>query len=309
MNIESDCSELKETILKKDKISLIKLCANRTNIERQEIKKLYEKIYKIDLISAIENNFSGIYKHTFKSLFSSLIDYDCKSLKKAMKGLITNNETLIEIINTRSNSDLEEIIQKFKELNKEKDLIKKIENKSLGITKKILISILDSIINNNRSENINPNLNECESSARELYNLGEKKWESDSSIFINLFATKSPIEFIYISKFYHKISGHTILDVIEKEFSGDNKKLLKLLLYAKVSPCEYFAIKLNKIIKNIESNKNNKLLIRILITRKEIDLPIIKKYYKLLYKKQLIDDIKQEVEGEFKQFLIEMIGN
>ena len=68
-------------------------------------------------------------------------------------------------------------------------------------------------------------------------------------------------------------------------------------------------MKLNKIIKNIESNKNNKFLIRILITRKEIDLPIIKKYYKLLYKKQLIDDIKQEVEGEFKQFLIEMIGN
>ena len=163
MNIESDCSELKETILKKDKISLIKLCANRTNIERQEIKKLYEKIYKIDLILAIENNFSGIYKHTFKSLFLSLIDYDCKSLKNAMKGLITNNETLIEIISTRSNSELYEIIQKFKELNKEKDLIKKIENKSLGITKKILISILDSIINNNRSENINPKLKKCES--------------------------------------------------------------------------------------------------------------------------------------------------
>ena len=222
-----------------------------------------------------------------------------------MKGLIIDNETLIEIISTRSNSDLKEIIQRFNELNKEKDLIKYIENKTSGITKKILISILQSNINNNRSENINPNLIECESLARDLFTSGEKKWDSDSSVFINLFATKSPIEFIYISKFYHKLSGHTILDVIEKEFSGDNKKLLKMLLYTKVNPCEYFAKKLNKIIK---SNEKFKILIRIILTRKEIDLPIIKKYYKLLYKKELIDDIKEEVKGELKQFLIEIMS-
>jgi len=305
MNFVEDCSKLKEIILKKDKISIIKLCAFRTNIERQEMKKSYENIYKIDLISEIKNNFSGIFKYTFISLFSTLIDYDCKSLKHSMKGLIIDNETLIEIISTRSNSDLKEIIQRFNELNKEKDLIKYIENKTSGITKKILISILQSNINNNRSENINPNLIECESLARDLFTSGEKKWDSDSSVFINLFATKSPIEFIYISKFYHKLSGHTILDVIEKEFSGDNKKLLKMLLYTKVNPCEYFAKKLNKIIK---SNEKFKILIRILLTRKEIDLPIIKKYYKLLYKKELIDDIKEEVKGELKQFLIEIMS-
>jgi len=304
MNYEGDCSKLKETILKKDIISMIKLCAYQTNIERQEMKKFYENLYKIDLISEIKNNFSGIYKYTLISLFSTLIDYDCKSLKHSMKGLIVDNETLIEIISTRSNSNLKEIIQRFNELNNE-DLIKNIENKTSGITKKILISILQSNINNNRSENINPNLIECESSARDLFTSGEKKWDSDSSVFINLFTTKSPIEFIYISKFYHKLSGHTILDVIEKEFSGDNKKLLKLLLYTKVSPCEYFANKLNKIIK---SNENYKFLIRILITRKEIDLPIIKKYYKLLYKKEILDDIKEVVKGELKQFLIEIIS-
>ena len=304
MNYEGDCSKLKETILKKDIISMIKLCAYQTNIERQEMKKFYENLYKLDLISEIKNNFSGIYKYTLISLFSTLIDYDCKSLKHSMKGLIVDNETLIEIISTRSNSNLKEIIQRFNELNNE-DLIKNIENKTSGITKKILISILQSNINNNRSENINPNLIECESSARDLFTSGEKKWDSDSSVFINLFTTKSPIEFIYISKFYHKLSGHTILDVIEKEFSGDNKKLLKLLLYTKVSPCEYFANKLNKIIK---SNENYKFLIRILITRKEIDLPIIKKYYKLLYKKEILDDIKEEVKGELKQFLIEIIS-
>ncbi len=78
-------------------------------------KKFYENLYKIDLISKIKNNFSGNFKYIFISLFSTLIDYYCKSLNHSMKGLIIDNETLIEIISTRSNSHLKEIIQRFNE--------------------------------------------------------------------------------------------------------------------------------------------------------------------------------------------------
>ena len=44
------------------------------------------------------------------------------------------------------------------------------------------------------------------------------------------------MEFVLIAKSYHKLTGHTILQAIDNEFSGDTKKLLKAIVYAVISP-------------------------------------------------------------------------
>jgi annexin A7/11 len=184
-----------------------------------------------------------------------------------------------------------------------KELIKEVRSETSGAFKNLLTSLLMG----NRSENRNPNEAQCEQDAKDLYEAGEKKFGTDSSVFNKIFALRSPQELGVIARNYHKITGHTILKAIDNEFSGDTRKLLNAIVYASLSPSEYFATKVNKAIKGWGTN--DKMLIRVLVTRDEIDMPQIKQYYKQLYGKDMLDDIKSDTSGDYKKLLVELAGH
>ena len=65
----------------------------------------------------------------------------------------------------------------------------------------------------------------------------------------------SPMELAFISRFFHKMKGFTILQGIDNEYSGDTKKRLSQFIFVVLSPSEFFATKVNKGVK-----KTKKLL-------------------------------------------------
>ncbi len=114
-------------------------------------------------------------------------------------------------------------------------------------------------------------MNEFAAQAKELFDVGEAKWGTNSAVFNKIFTGCSPTEIAYIAREYHKISGDTILDGINKEFSRNTKKALRSIVYATISPSEYFATRVKDAIKGFGTNDH--LLIRVLVTRNEIDMP------------------------------------
>ena len=153
-----------------------------------------------------------------------------------------------------------------------------------------------------RGTNTNPDKDECQKIAQNLYNVGQKKLGIDEPVFNKIFALSSPQELIVISREYHKLTGHLLTKAIEQEFSGDIKKLLQTVLYVLISPSEYFATRIHSAVEGIGSNE--KLLTRILVTRAELDLMKIKQYYPILYGKEMIEDIKDNVSGDYKSLLL-----
>ena len=109
-----------------------------------------------------------------------------------------------------------------------------------------------------------------------------------------------------IAREYHRKYNKTLMQVIDSEFSGDIKKLLKTVLYANISPSEYFATRINEAVKGLGTNE--KILNRVIVTRNEIDIPIIKQYYKLLYGKDMVEDIKSDVSGDYRNLLIALLN-
>ena len=162
--------------------------------------------------------------------------------------------------------------------------------------------MLVSLLQCKRSTNKNPDREECAKIAQELFNAGEKRLGTDEPVFNKIFALSSPHELIMISREYHKIAGNLLTKAIDKEFSGDIKKLLKTVLYVLISPSEYFSSRIHEAVDGLGTNE--KILTRILVTRAEIDLLKIKQYYKVLYGKDMIEDIKDDVSGDYKQLLI-----
>ena len=50
------------------------------------------------------------------------------------------------------------------------------------------------------------------------------------------------------------------------------------------------------------------MLIRVLVSRSEIDLPQIKQYYKQLYGKDMVDDVKGDISGEYQNLMFQLIN-
>ena len=270
-----------------DEAALIKICANRTNAQRQRIKHDYKALYGRDLIADLKSELHGKFEDAMIALFTEPIEYDCDELRGAMKGAGTNEDTLIEIIASRSKSQIMAIKQKYKE-KFNRDLEEDVKKETSGTLRHLLISLLQG---SRREAPANPN--QMAAVAQEIYKAGEAKLGTDESVFNKYFCTLSPHELACMAQQYHKLTGHTILQAIDKEFHGDSKKALRTIVYATLSPSEYFATRVNDAIKGWGTKDH--LLIRILITRDEIDMPQIKQYYKQLYGKDMVQAVKSDI--------------
>jgi len=285
-----------------DEATLIKVIANRTGRQRQQIKAQYKATYGRDLIEDIKKECHGKLEEAFIALFKDPVEYDVDALREGMKGLGTNEDTLIEIIASRSPQQLLAIKNLYKQ-KYNRDLEDDIKKETHGTLEHILITLLQG----KRSVNTYPDQNACAAIAKEILNAGEAKLGTDESVFNKYFGSLSPYELCCVAQHYHKLTGHTILEAIEKEFVGDSKKAFKSIVYATLSPSEYFATRVNDALKGLGTKDH--LLMRVLITRDEIDMPQIKQYYKQLYGKDMVEAIKSEISGDYEKLMVELCAH
>ena len=284
-----------------DKKAIIDITVNRNNAQRLQIREAYKASYGRDLMKDFKSELHNHLEDAVLALYTDPIEYDADELRAAMKGLGTNEDTLIEIIASRPPHVLKAIIAKFKE-KFNRDLEKDVKSETSGTLRKLLIALLQC----GRGTNTNPNQAQCAEIAQEIYKAGEKKLGTDESVFNKYFCTLSPHELAAVSREYHKLSGHTILQAIDKEFHGDSKKTLRTIVYATLSPSEYFATRVNDAVKGLGTKDH--LLIRVLVSRSEIDMPQIKQYYKQLYGKDMVADIKGDISGEYQNLMVQLVN-
>ena len=304
-NPNTDAEELRNAIKpKKDEDKIIKIIANRTNDQRQKIKETYNSLYKSDLIKDLQKALHGHFEDVVVALFYNPIDYDCYQLRKAVKGLGTDEEALIEILCTRPPDIIEAIKKRYSEIYPGRTLLKDVESDTSGHFRKVLVSLINAKRNNNKEF---LDYAECEKCAKMLYEAGEKRLGTNEKVFTEIFTQKSPNEFTCIAQLYYKLTKHTLLQAVEKEFSRDSKKCLIAIIYALLNPSEFFAKCINKAVKGLGTDDNT--LIRILVTRDEIDMPQIKQFYKQIYKKDMIEDIKDDTSGNYRKILVELASH
>ncbi len=285
-----------------DEKALIEITIKRNNKQRLKIRQAYKAMYGRDLMDDLKSELSGDYRKTMLALFTDPIEYDADSLYEATKGLGTDEDTLIEILASRPGWYINRIKKKYKEKYK-KELEEDVYGDTSGSFRKLLVSLIQG----NRSTNQTPDKDECERIAKELYKAGEDKVGTDESVFNKYFSLSSPHELLVIAREYHKLSGNLLTKAIDKEFNGDTKKLLNAILYVQISPSEYFAKRIRDAVQGLGTNE--KILTRVIVTRAEIDLPIMKQYYKQLYGKDMIKDIEDDVSGDYKRLLLGLINN
>lgn len=296
---EQAAAELRKAMkgLGTDEAKIIDVLAKHTNKQRQEIALTFKTQYGKELKAELKSELGGKFEDVVIALLETPTNYDAMELKKAVKGLGTDEGTLIEILCSRSNAEISEIKAAYKKLFKS-DLEKDIMSDTSGHFKRLLVSQLSA----NRDENLTVDQAKADAEAKELFDAGANKIGTDESTFNRILSLRSYPQLVATFDSYRRQYGKEIEAVIKAETSGYLEDgYLAIVSIAKSKP-GYFAERLYKSMKG--AGTKDSVLIRCVVTRAEVDMVQVKEEFLKKYGKTLGSFIKGDCSGDYKKMLL-----
>jgi len=145
--------------------------------------------------------------------------------------------------------------------------------------------------------------------AKYLIDNGIKQCATDVNLFKTIFIKKSRKDLILIARAYYELHQKCLYDdiveesVLQKSLFDDQEedkkvrnkiiRLIKGLLFVTITPAQFFSQKCSHDLAGLTSDINT--LLRVLISRSEIDINAIRDYYF----KETKNDIKTDIKNEY----------
>ncbi|XP_049940933.1 annexin B10 isoform X1 [Schistocerca serialis cubense] len=284
-----------------DEQAIIDILTQRSNDQRQQIAKFFTEEYGRDLIEDLKSELGGHFEDVIVALVVPHFDYLAKQLHKAMAGLGTDEETLVEILCSKTNEEVKKIVEAYERLY-DRPLAEHLCSETSGDFRRLLTLI----ITDTRDESYPPSRDFAVTMAKQLIAAGELKLGTDEEVFNRIMAHESFAQLRLIFEEYKNISGRTIEQALESELSGELLLAMMALVECVQSPAAYFAKRLHNALAG--AGTDDKTLIRIIVSRSEIDLGTIKKEYERIYDKTLESAVKSDTSGDYKRALVALIG-
>ena len=186
---------------------IIGILCKRTNEQRQQIKLSFKQCFGRDMIKDLKSELSGDFERVILAIMMPSADYDAECLRKAIKGLGTNDNALIEILCSRTNEELEAAKASYKTMFK-RDLESDIRSDTSGDYGRLMNQMQNAC----RDPDSTPiDLAKAKADAQAIYTAGEKKLGTDEETFRRIFATRSWPQlnamFQQYHQMYHKVGN------------------------------------------------------------------------------------------------------
>uniref|UniRef100_A0A7N8WLR5 Annexin n=1 Tax=Mastacembelus armatus TaxID=205130 RepID=A0A7N8WLR5_9TELE len=284
-----------------DEQAIINLLGSRSAMQRVALLRAYKTSYGKDLIKDLHSELSGDFRKLVMAMMKAPAEFDASELHSAIKGAGTDEACLIEILSSRSNAEIREINRIYKQENK-KSLEDSISGDTSGHFRRLLISLAQG----SRDERETVDISLAKQDAQALYAAGENKLGTDESKFNAILCARSKPHLRAVFHEYQQMCGRDIEKSICREMSGDLESgMLAVVKCIKNTPA-YFAERLYKAMKG--AGTKDKTLIRIMVSRSEVDLLDIRQEYLKNYQKSLYTDISGDTSGDYKKLLLMLCG-
>uniref|UniRef100_A0A8I3NWK2 Annexin A2 n=1 Tax=Canis lupus familiaris TaxID=9615 RepID=A0A8I3NWK2_CANLF len=268
-----------------------------------DIAIAYQRRTKKELASALKSALAGHLETVILGLLKTPAQYYASELKASMKGLETDEDSLIEIICSRTNQELQEINRK-----KKKDLYKTdLEKDIISDTSDDFCKLMVALAKGRRAEDgsvINYEL--IDQDAQDLYDAGMKRKGTDVPKWISIMTERSVCHLQKIFERYKSYCPYDMLESIKKEVKGDLENAFLNLVQCVQNKPLYFADQLYDSMKG--KGTHDKVLIRIMVSHSEMDMLKIRSEFKRKYGKYLYYYIQQDTKGDYQKALLYLCG-
>ncbi|XP_072526879.1 annexin A5-like [Salminus brasiliensis] len=278
-----------------DEATILQLVTSRSNAQRQQIKAAYKILHGKDLVSDLKSELGEKFETLIVGLMATPVMFDVTSLRNAIKGKGTDANALIEILASRTPNEIREIIKTYKE-----EYGRSLEGDVTGDTSGHFERMLVMLLQASRQQGVQEGT--IQSDAQALFDAGEKKFGTDEDQFISILGNRSAEHLRRVFDAYLKLSGFQIEESIQKETSGDLKEVLLAVVKCARSVPVYLAECLYKSMKG--TGTDDATLIRIMVSRSEIDLLDIRAEFRKMFATSLHNMIKNDTTGDYSKALL-----
>ncbi|PON35198.1 Annexin [Parasponia andersonii] len=284
-----------------DTAAVINILGHRNAAQRNLIQQEYRLMYSADLSKRLSSELSGNVKRAVLLWLHDPATRDATIVRQALSGDVIDLKAATEVLCSRTSTQIQQLKQIYYAIFGvlvEND----IEFRASGDHKKLLLAY----VRTSRYEGPEVDRFMVEKDAKALYKAGEKRLGTDEKTFISIFSERSRAHMAAVSHAYHDIYGNSLEKAVKKETSGYFEHGLLTILRSAENPGKYFAKVLHKAMKGLGTNDTT--LIRVIVTRAEIDMHYIKAEYRKKYGKTLNDAVYSETSGHYTTFLLSLLG-
>lgn len=200
-----------------DEQQIIDILATRSNAQRQLISAAYATEFERDLIDDLKGELGGKFEDVIVALMMPPVEYLCKQLHAAMAGIGTEESTLVEILCTKTNEQMQEIVVAYEE-RYGRPLAEQMCSETSGFFRRLLTLIVTGVRD---SLDTPVDADQAKDQAAQLYAAGEAKLGTDEEVFNRIMAHASFPQLRLIFDEYKELSGQTIEQAIKHEMADE----------------------------------------------------------------------------------------
>ncbi|CAH8598563.1 unnamed protein product [Schistosoma guineensis] len=324
-NPEKDAEELYQAMKGwgTDEHRIINVLGYRNSIQRIQIRETFKAMYGKDLIDELSSETSGHFKKLLKMLLTDIDIVNARALYKAINGAGTDEETIIEVLCTSTNTEIENIKQAYQYVLKaygvsdpRRTLESDVQNDLSGHFQNLVVALLQASRDEISYEDVEKistkglksivNMNQVEQDVEALWDAGEAHLGTDESAIIRIVTGRNVWHLQEVARLFEKKYDKTLVDSLASETSGDFESALLLTLNTCLNRPKAYSDLLLKAMKG--AGTDDCTLMRIIVTRSEFDLGSICSQFHNDQGSSLEDWIRSETSGDYRRLLLALLG-
>ncbi|KAK9685094.1 hypothetical protein K7432_015632 [Basidiobolus ranarum] len=283
-----------------DEKAIINIVAQRTPEQIATLSQAFKANYGKSLGEEFRSETSGDFGYLLQGFAFPQPEFECRCIHNCIAGLGTDEDTLIELIVGRTNSEMNNLKQCYRYMYN-RDLEREIAHDTSRDFKRLLVALLQG----GRDES--QQVYDTSADVEALYRAGEKRFGTDEAAFISILCSRSETHLAQVFSQYQIKYGKPIQKVIKSEFSGDIERgLLNVVGYVQ-NRYEWAADQFEESMRGFgtREEKLSRLTIRF---RHPHTMPHVKQAYQRKYGKSLYNRIHGETSGDYRALLLASVG-
>lgn len=279
---------------------IISILAHRNAAQRRQIRQAYADVFGEDLLKALDKELTRDFERVVLLWTLDPPERDALLAFESAKKGGPSDRALIEIACTRSSDELL-LVRKAYHARYKRSLEEDVAAHTKDNFRKLLVPLVSAL----RYEGPEVNASLANSEAKLLHGKIADKAYCDEEV-IRILTTRSKAQLLATFNEYNNDFGNPISKDLKEDPKDQFLSSLRAVIKCFTCPEKYYEKTIRLAINKMGTDEG--ALTRVIATRAEVDLKLIKDAYYKRNSMPLARAIKKDTTGDYEDFLLELIG-